>query len=58
MAIKNWISGKKDDEFIEGYNIRSIRPGNGLHTRYMWDFVGKKASQDIEAGTPVSWDLI
>ena len=49
---------KKDDEFIEGYNIRSIRPGNGLHTRYMWDFVGKKASQDIEAGTPVSWDLI
>ena len=49
---------KKGDEFIEGVNIRSIRPGNGLHSRHMVDFIGKKISKDIEAGTPVSWDLI
>ena len=49
---------KKGDEFIEGVNIRSIRLGNGLHSRHMVDFIGKKISKDIEAGTPVSWDLI
>lgn len=49
---------KKGDKLIEGVNIRSIRPGNGLHTRHMWDFTGKKVSKDIEAGTPVTWDII
>jgi len=49
---------KKGEEFVEGVNIRSIRPGDGLHSRHMWDVVGRKASKDIEAGTPVSWDLV
>lgn len=49
---------KKGDLFVEGINIRSIRPGDGLHSRFMWDIVGRKASKDIELGTPVSWDLI
>ena len=49
---------KKGEEFVEGVNIRSIRPGDGLHSRHMWDVVGRKASKDIEAGTPVSWELI
>jgi len=49
---------KKGDEFVEGVNIRSIRPGDGLHTRHMWDVIGRKASKDIEAGTPMSWNLV
>ena len=49
---------KKGDIFQEGVNIRSIRPGNGLHSRYLYDFTNKKASRDIEKGTPVSWDMI
>ena len=49
---------KKGEEFIEGVNIRSIRPDVGLHSRHMWDIVGRKASKDIEAGTPISWDLV
>lgn len=49
---------KKGDKLIEGENIRSIRPGNGLHTRHMWHFIGKKVSKDIESGTPVTWDII
>lgn len=49
---------KKGDIFIEGVNIRSIRPGNGLHSRFLYDIVGKKASKDIEKGTPVSWDIV
>ena len=49
---------KKGDTFIEGENIRSIRPGDGLHSRHLHDFIGKKINKDIEAGTPVSWNLI
>ena len=39
-------------------NIRSIRPGHGLHTRHLRQIVGKRASRDIEPGTPLSWDLV
>jgi len=39
-------------------NIRSIRPGHGLHTRYLLQIVGKRAARNIERGTPLSWDLV
>jgi len=39
-------------------NMRSIRPGNGLHTRYYDDILGRTASEDIERGTPLQWTLI
>ena len=39
-------------------NIRSIRPANGLHTRYYDDILGKIATEDIEAGTALEWKLI
>lgn len=39
-------------------NVRSIRPGHGLHTRYLSDVLGRRASKDVPKGTPLSWDLI
>jgi pseudaminic acid synthase len=39
-------------------NVRSIRPGHGLHTRHLPQIVGKRASRDIERGTPLNWDLV
>jgi pseudaminic acid synthase len=39
-------------------NVRSIRPGHGLHTRHLPEVIGKRATRDIERGTPVTWDLI
>ena len=39
-------------------NVRSIRPGHGLHTRYLPEILGKRATRRIERGTPLSWDLI
>jgi pseudaminic acid synthase len=48
---------KKGDTFTED-NIRSIRPGNGLHTKHYWDILGRKAKEDIKFGTPLSWDLM
>jgi len=39
-------------------NVRSIRPGNGLHTRYLAQILGRVAARDILRGTPLSWDLV
>ena len=39
-------------------NIRSIRPGHGLHTRHLPDVLGSVAARDIERGTPLQWDLV
>lgn len=46
------------DEILTENNIRSIRPGHALHTRFMKNILGRKASQEINKGTPLSWDLI
>jgi pseudaminic acid synthase len=48
----------KQGESFSAENIRSIRPGHGLHTRHLPEIVGKRASRDIERGTPLSWDLV
>ena len=39
-------------------NIRSIRPGAGLHTRYYAEVLGKKARFAISRGLPLSWEMI
>jgi pseudaminic acid synthase len=39
-------------------NVRSIRPGHGLHTRYLQNVLGRKAAHYIARGTPLSWDLM
>lgn len=48
---------KKGEAFTEE-NLRSIRPGYGLHTRYYEELLGKIATKDIEMGTPMSWDFV
>ena len=48
---------KAGEEFTEE-NVRSIRPGYGLHTRYLPDVLGRKAKKDIKKGTPLKWELI
>lgn len=45
-------------EFFTKDNIRSIRPGHGIHTRYFKDIIGKKAKKRIDRGTPLHWDLV
>ena len=48
---------KAGEAFTE-VNIRSIRPGHGLHTRHFCQVLGRRASQDIDRGTPLDWSLI
>lgn len=38
--------------------IKSIRPGFGMKTKYIRDVIGKKASCDISKGTPMNWKFI
>jgi pseudaminic acid synthase len=50
-------SMKKGDVFTSS-NLKSIRPGYGLHTKYYWDILGKECNQDIELGTPMKHEFI
>ena len=43
-------------EVFNSANVRSIRPGHGLHTRYFDIVLGRRAAQDIEKGTPLTWE--
>jgi len=52
------IKDVKAGEVFTEENISSIRPGYGLHPRYLKEVLGRRAAQDIQTGTPLSWELI
>ncbi len=54
FAVRDIAAG----EPLSDENVRSIRPGHGLHTRHLPEIVGKLAARDIERGTPMTWDLV
>lgn len=45
-------------EIFSETNVRAIRPGFGLPPRYFREVLGRRASRDISAGTPLSWELV
>jgi len=45
-------------EVLTEKNVRSIRPGYGLHPRFLNNILGRRASRDISKGTALNWDLI
>ena len=48
----------KAGEIITKENVRSIRPGFGLHPKYYSEILGKKAIVDIEKGSRFVFQLI
>ncbi len=54
FAVKDIKAG----EIFTAENVRSIRPGHGLHPRHLKDLLGRKAGKDIKRGTPLSWDMV
>lgn len=48
----------KEGEQFTSDNLRVIRPGDGLHPKYLEKVIGKKASVDITGGTPLKTDTI
>ena len=48
----------KKNELFTKYNIKSIRPGNGLNPNYLNYIIGHKANRDIKYGEPLKSDMI
>lgn len=48
----------KAGEIFTPENLRSVRPGCGLHPMYYEEILGKKITRDAKLGTPMSWDLV
>lgn len=48
----------KAGNIITEKNMRSIRPGYGMHPRHYNEILGRKVTKDIKRGTPVNWSLI
>ena len=48
----------KKGEVITEINVWSVRPGYGLHPKYLPEILGKKVNRDIEKGTRFTLDYI
>ncbi len=48
----------KKGELLSEENVRSIRPGFGMHPKHLPNVLGKKARRDITRGTPLTWKHI
>ena len=52
------VRDMSEGEVFTLQNVRSIRPAQGLHTRYLPQILGKRAARPIRRGTPLSWELV
>jgi len=48
----------KAGDLFTAENLRSIRPAHGMHPRHYEEVLGKRASIEISAGTPLHSDMI
>lgn len=48
---------KKGDTITEE-NVKSIRPGFGLHPQFLPEILGKKVNRDLEKGERFDWEFI
>lgn len=52
------VKDVKEGEIISEENVRSIRPGYGLHPKYYNKILGKRFRKNFEKGTPLSWEQL
>jgi pseudaminic acid synthase len=45
-------------EVFDESNIRSVRPGFGLHPKYISEIIGKKAARTLQKGEPLEWSMV
>lgn len=48
----------KAGDVITEQNVRSVRPGFGLHPKYLKNILGKKVNRDLEKGTRFAMDFV
>ncbi|EPR37165.1 pseudaminic acid synthase [Desulfovibrio sp. X2] len=52
------VADIKDGEPFTPDNVRSIRPGYGLHPRHLAMVLSRRAAADIAKGTPLTFELL
>ncbi len=52
------VEDVKQGEAFTAENMRSIRPGNGLHTRHFKMCWAESSGASIKRGTPLSWEFV
>lgn len=52
------VRDMKKNEVITENNVHSIRPGFGLHPKYLKEILGKKINKDLKKGTPFELNFI
>ena len=52
------VEDMRAGEIITEENVRTIRPGFGMHPKYFNEILGKKVTVTIEKGTRLSFDFI
>ncbi len=48
----------KAGDIITAQNVRSVRPGFGLHPKYLPDIIGKRVNKDLSKGERMTLDVI
>jgi N-acetylneuraminate synthase len=52
------VKDLKAGDALTRENVRAIRPGLGLPTKYMQDVLGRTVKRDVKRGTALGWDLV
>jgi len=52
------VQDLKAGDMLTRDNVRAIRPGLGLPTKYLEYMLGRSVKQDVVRGTALSWELI
>ena len=53
-----FVQDVKAGDKITVNSVRSIRPGLGLPPKYLDMIIGRCAARDVNAGTPLAWELL
>ncbi|RKX27389.1 MAG: pseudaminic acid synthase [Candidatus Zixiibacteriota bacterium] len=48
----------KEGEILTHENTRVVRPGYGLHPKYLEILIGRRVNQKLKKGTAMSWEFI
>ena len=52
------VQDLKAGDLLTQENVRAIRPGLGLPTKYLEQILGKTLNQDVKRGTALEWGLL
>lgn len=52
------VSHVKAGDIVTCDNVRAIRPGDGMHPKYLKEMLGRKFIKDVEIGTPFTIEMV